>query len=329
MKAVRADRAGGPDVLRLVDLPEPEPGVGEIRVRLSHIGVNFADVMCRRGTHPGMRRPPIVPGCEGAGVVEACGLGVTRWRGGERVGVYSPFGGAYGEALVVPEDYALPLPDAMHDATAAAATHTALTAWMALHGASDTEEAPPRGARMLVTAAAGGLGGMLLQLGQAAGLTVLAGVGSAAKATLLCERGWANVFDYGARALDEALAEAFGPEAADLVIETVGGATHRQAQAAVAPLGRLVIAGCASGEPAVLDTAGLLARYARCTWLNLSVVFARRPDLVRRAWQRLLALHADGTWRARIARQLPLADVAEAHRLLESRQGTDAIVLRA
>ena len=327
MKAILVERTGGLDALRPVEQPWPRPGPGEIVVRLSHIGVNFADILCRRGTHPGMRQPPIVPGCEGAGIVDACGSSVTRWRVGDRVGVYSPFGGAYAEAIALPQDYAVGLPESMDMASAAAATHTALTAWMAIHGATDVEEAPARGGTMLVTAAAGGLGGMLLQLGAAAGLTVAAAVGSATKAELLLRRGWRHVYDYGAGPLDRAIASDFGTRGMDLVVETVGGAVHRQAQATLAPLGRYVIAGCASGEPAVLDERALLARCARCTWLNLSQVFAQRPDLVRHAWRHLVADHAQGAWQARVSRQFSLDDVAEAHRLMENRLGTDSFVL--
>ncbi len=151
MKVVLACAAGGPEVLSYIDQPMPEPGAGEVRVRVAAIGVNYADIMCRRAVHQSMRPPPIVPGCEAAGIIDACGAGVSRHRVGDRVGVYSPFGGAYAEAIVVPEDYALPLPEAMSFETAAAFTHAYLTA----HEALNASAPPPTGTTVLITAAAG------------------------------------------------------------------------------------------------------------------------------------------------------------------------------
>jgi NADPH:quinone reductase-like Zn-dependent oxidoreductase len=149
MKAMRAHMPGGPEVMGEVGLP-PEPQQGQLRVRLAAIGVNYADMMCRRAVHASMRPPPIVPGCESAGLVDACGPGVMRRRIGERVGVYSPFGVAYAESLVVPEHYALHLPEAMPYDEAAAFVHLSLTAHAALHGQGPV----PPGATLLVTAAA-------------------------------------------------------------------------------------------------------------------------------------------------------------------------------
>jgi NADPH2:quinone reductase len=323
MRAIVVDRPGGPEVLRQADIARPEPAGREVRVRLESIGVNYADVMCRLGVHQSMRQPPIVPGCEGAGIVEAVGLEVSRHRVGDRVGVYSPFGGAYAEALVVPEDYALPLPLGMGFDEAAAFTHLALTAQQALAGSGSLVP----GMTVLVTAAAGGLGGMLTQLAPAYGLRVIAGVGSPAKVRLLRERGLQVVIDYSRQDLTEqVLAETDGI-GVDIAIETVGGGVFDQAQASLAPLGRIVIAGAASGVTPRPDVGGLLARSARCSALNLSIVFARQPGRMHRAWDELVALYAAGTLRPRVSRRLPLAQAADAHRALEGRASVDKILL--
>lgn len=331
MKAILVPRSGGPDVLQWVDLPVPDPGPGEIRVRLAAIGVNFADVLCRRATHRSMRPPPIVPGCEAAGVVDACGAGVTRWRLGDRVGVYSPFGGAYAEAMVVPERYALPLPPAMSFDEAAAFTHVALTAHAALcpdapRGeivAHATNGAPT----LLVTAAAGGLGGLVLQLGAALGLRTIAAVGSPEKQALLRARGIVDVVDYGSASLLDAVRERTDGRGVDLVVETVGGAVFDDALRALAPLGRIVVAGAAGGALPSPDLAALLDRSATCTTLNLSVRYASAPDAIDASWATLTGLYGEGRLRPRIGRRLPLAQAAEAHRLLESRQTVDKLLL--
>ena len=322
MRAVLVERAGGPEVLRPVDLAVPEPGAGEVRVRIDRIGVNFADVLCRRATHRSMRPPPIVPGCEGAGLIDACGPGVTRWSVGDRVGFYSPFGGAYAEALVIPQQYALPLPDAMSFDQAAAFTHLALTAHAAL-----VRDPSPAGSTLLVTAAAGGLGGMVTQLGHALALTVIAAVGSDAKRTMLLARGLDPVIDYRAVRLDDAVLAATGGRGADRIVETVGGALFAQAQASLAPLGRIVIAGAASGTSPSVDVASLLDRSGGCTTLNLSVLYARAPEAMASAWTTLTGLFAEGRLLPRIGHRFPLAQAADAHRLIESRDSVDKILL--
>lgn len=323
MKAILARASGGPDVLAEVELPIPELGPGEVRVRTAAIGVNYADVMCRQAVHRSMRPPPIVLGCEAAGVVDAVGPGAGRHALGARVGVYSPFGGAYADWLVVPEDYALSIPAAMSFDDAAAFTHVYLTALAAL----TLVATPSPGARVLVTAAAGGLGGALLEVAQLLGLQPVAGVGSAAKRDLLLARGIATVVNYGAEPLDAAVLAATGGRGVDLAIETVGGELFAQAQRALAPLGRIVIAGAASGAEPVPDVAELLARSATCSTLNLSIVFAHRVDLAHALWARLLAWYATGACRPRIGRRFALGEAADAHRFLESRSSTDKILL--
>jgi NADPH:quinone reductase len=323
MKVVLARAAGGPEVLSFTDQPMPEPRDGEVRVRVAAIGVNYADVMCRQAVHQSMRPPPLVPGCEASGVVEACGPGVTRHRVGDRVGVYSPFGGAYAQWLVVPENYALPLPDTMSYETAAAFTHVYLTA----HEALNVSAPPQPKATVLVTAAAGGLGGAVLQLAAALGLRPIAAVGSPTKQRMLLERGVEMVIDYGTADLTEAALEATGGRGVDVVIETVGGVLFDQAQDALAPLGRIVIAGAASGHEPRPDVSALLARSATCATLNLSIVFAQRPDHIHRAWSRLLELYGKGLLTPRIGHRFELAKTADAHRLLESRGSTDKILL--
>lgn len=320
---VVARAAGGPEVIEVVRTPRPAPAAGEVRVRVGAIGVNFADVMCRQAVHRSMRPPPIVLGCEAAGVIDAVGPGVAAGRVGERVGVYSPFGGAYAESLVVPSAYALPLPPDMPVDVAAAFTHVYLTAWTALHLGGD----PVPGDSVLVTAAAGGLGGALLDVAVALGLRPVAAVGSPVKAARLRERGVGCVVDYADGGLARAVLLATDGRGVDVAVETVGGALCAEAQACLAPLGRLVIAGMAGGDAPVPDVPTLLARSAVCATLNLSVVFAHRPAAAHAAWNRIVGLWERGRLTPRIGHRFALADAAQAHRLLESRASTDKILL--
>jgi NADPH2:quinone reductase len=323
VKAVLVRRAGGPDVLELVEQPVPNPGHGEVRVRLHSIGVNYADVMCRKAIHRSMRPPPIVLGCEASGIIEACGTGTPERSVGERVGVYSPFGGAYAEALVVPESYALRLPDSMTFEEGAAFTHVYLTAYQALHGISPLQ----KGSSVLVTAAAGGLGGAVIQLASAAGARVIAAVGSASKRAELQARGIEHVIDYGSSDLTAETLRATSQRGVDLAIETVGGRIFQQAQQALAPLGRIVIAGMAGGGESQPDIPALLARSASCATLNLSVVYSQQPAHMRGVWAQLCSLYATGGLSPDIGNRFPLAQAADAHRLLESRANVGKILL--
>ena len=323
MKAILATRSGGPEVLTEVDAPEPMPGPSEVRVRIASIGVNYADVMCRKAIHRSMRPPPIVLGCEAAGVVDACGPKSSRLQPGERVGVYSPFGGAYAQALVVPEAYALPIPPQMSFETAAAFTHVYLTAYEALHLGGT----PAPGMTVLVTAAAGGLGGAIVDVATLLGLRVVAAVGSPAKRERLQQRGVGTVVDYAGHDLAAAVLEITGQRGVDIAIDTVGGAVFAQAQNCLTPLGRIVIAGAASGDEPRPDVDALLSRSAVFSTLNLSVVFAHRPEHMHEVWGRLIAWYGAGSLGPRIGHRFALSRAADAHRLLESRASTDKILL--
>lgn len=323
MKSIWVKRAGGPEVLEIIDSPLPVPGPGEVRVGVRAIGVNFADVMGRKAIHRSIRPPPFIIGCEASGVIDAVGPEVDSLRLNQRVGVYSPFGGAYAEALVIPQQYALPLPPGMSFDEAAGFTHVFLTAHQALNAVTPLQ----KGSTVLVTAAAGGLGGALLQLAHSAGADVIAAVGSETKRQLLTARGLNRVINYGDTDLATAVLDATDGRGVDLAVETVGGEVFQHAQRALAPLGRIVIAGMASGESKPPDIPTLLDRSASLTTLNLSVVFAQRPEHVRSVWSQLTTLYEAGALKVRIGRRFPLTQAAEAHRLLESRASTDKILL--
>jgi NADPH2:quinone reductase len=324
MAAVRAVKAGGPDVLIPVTAPVPVPSENQVLVRLYAIGVNYADVMCRRSVHPGMPGPPIVPGCEGSGVVMSCGKGVTTHKAGNRVGVYSPWGGTYAEWVVVPENYALPLPDAMSFEEAAAFTHVYLTAFHALR----TLGRATAGDWVVITAAAGGLGTALLQLCLHWEMRAIAGVGSSAKVQMLEQMGVAHFLNYSSQSLSSFVKKATDGRGADVIVETVGGHVFSEALESLAPLGTLVMAGIASGEEVKLDPLRLLSKSATFAALNLSVLFVHTPDLIRSSWTDLLAIYQTGTIRPVIGYRFALQDAAGAHRLMESRQSMGKILLQ-
>ena len=323
MKAIRVDSPGGTDRLRAVQAARPVPGPGQVLIRLRVSGVNFADILCRRGEHPGMSAPPLILGCEGSGTVEACGPDCQTYRGGERVVVYAPWGGTYAEWMAAPESYVLPLPKTMSFQEGAAFTHTFLTAYHTLFtlGRATQRE------WLLVTAAAGGVGMAVVQLAQAHALRIIGCVGSDAKKVVLGALGVEHQINYEESDLASQVTSITGGRGVNLALESVGGRVFDQALASLAPLGRLILFGIAGGNPPSVSPFQRLSKSAIWGALNLSVLFSHANHLIRDSWEALLDLHMREKIRANIHHTFPLHEAAGAHRLMESRGSTGKILL--
>lgn len=322
MRALEVPSFGPPEVLTPVDRPPPEPGTGEVAIAVSHAGVNFADVMTRRGDYHGNVAPPVVPGLEVAGTVLGVGTDVSTVRAGQQVVAFTGTGG-YAEVAVADEALTFAAPDGLDTAAAAGATVVATTAGFLV---DEVARVRP-GEAVLVHAAAGGVGTLLGQLARRRGASpVLGTVGSTDKA------GYARGFGF-----DEVLLRDGFPDAvrartdghgADVVFDSLGGDTRTQSLAALRPLGRLVVFGNASGEPERGPDSGVLRTTNRSV-LGFSLGSLRRTDpvRVRPVAEPMLADVADGVLRVDVARVLPLDQAVEAHRLLESRRSRGKLVL--
>lgn len=337
MKAVMLARHGGPEVLRVSDVPEPVPGAGQVRVRLEAIGINYAEVLSRKGLYGWAPRLPYTPGMEGTGTIDAIGPGVIGRAVGERVIVGAQFG-AYAEQIVVPATQALPaMPGYSTDENAAFAVNY-LTAWVAL-----VELARLRpDDRVLVTAAAGGVGTAAVQLATRFGCAVIAMAGSDEKLDRARTLGAVAGVNYRRPGFERALREAVGPEGVDVALELVGGDVHRAVWPVLAPFGRVVVAGFASldlqrwnplswwrtwrdlprADVQTLATGshGLLATH-------LGYLLPDAPRLTR-VWTELTAFAQAHGIRPVIAATFPFDEIAEAHRLLESRGSIGKVVVR-
>lgn len=338
MKAVVLERHGPPEVLRLHDVPEPSPAAGEVRVRLDAIGINFAEVLSRKGLYGWAPRLPYTPGMEGTGVIDALGAGVTERAIGERVIVGAQHG-AYAEQIVVPERQALPaIPGFTVEENAAFAVNY-LTAWVAL-----VELARLRpGDRVLVTAAAGGVGTAAVQLATHFGCAVIAMAGSDEKVARARALGAVAGVNYRRAGFERELREAAGRQGVDVVLELVGGDVHRSVWPVLAPFGRVVVAGFASlnlqrwnplswwrtwrdaprarVRSLATSSHGLLATH-------LGYLLPDAPRLTR-VWSELVAFTTAHRIRPVIGSTFPaLEAVAEAHRLLESRESIGKLVVR-
>lgn len=320
MRAIEVREPGGPEALVPAEVPTPEPGPGEVRLRVAAAGVNFIDVYHRTGAYP--LAVPFVPGMEAAGTVEALGEGVDGLAVGDRVAHgFAP--GAYAEQQVVAAERLVAVPEGVALETAAALMLQGLTAHYL--SASTFPLAP--GHVALVHAGAGGVGLLLTQLAVARGATVLATVSTAAKAELAQGAGAAEAIRYDEADVAEEVARLTEGRGVDVVYDSVGQATFEASLASLVPRGMLVLYGQSSGavppvDPQRLNQGGSLF----LTRPNLAHHIASREELVWRAGELFDAI-ASGDLDVRVGETHPLGDAAEAHRRLEARATTGKVLL--
>lgn len=320
MRAVRVHRSGGPEVLSFDTVDVPRPGQGEALVRHTAIGVNFIDVYQRQGLYP--LPLPFTGGNEGAGVVEAVGPGVTEVTVGDRV-AYCMAVGSYAGYRTIASQRLVRIPDSMPDDIAAAAMLKGLTAEYLVRR---TRPLGP-GDTILFHAAAGATGLIAVQWAASLGATVIGTVGSEAKAELARQHGCRHVINYRSEDFVARTRELTGGRGVDVVYDSVGNDTFPGSLDVLRPRGMFVSFGQSSGlvpafAPRVLSQKGSLFM----TRPNLANYVADRGEL-EEASSALFDVIAAGTVRVRIDRHLPLADAAEAHRALEARETSGAIVL--
>ena len=320
MRAIRIAKTGGPEVLDLVDAPLPEPGEGEVRVRHKAIGLNFIDTYQRTGLYP--IELPAVLGQEAAGVVEAVGQGVRSVRTGERV-AYTGVLGAYAEAAVVPADRVVRLPDAVSFDTAAASLLKGLTAEFLCRRLRPIAA----GETVLVHAAAGGVGSILVQWLTHMGVSVIAAVGTAQKAQRARDLGAAEALVYGATDIAARVRELTAGRGVSVAFDSVGATTVEGSLHSLARRGLLATYGNASGPPPAIAPLQLS---------RLGSLFVTRPTLgdyiaerdeLQAAADALWDVIAAGAVKIDIGQRFALSDVRQAHEALEGRRTTGSTVL--
>ncbi len=319
MRAVVLTRHGGPEVLRIRDVPKPEPKRGEVRVQVDCIGINFAEVLSRRGVYGWAPPLPYILGMEAAGIDEATG---------DRVVVGTKFG-TYAEFICVPADRVFPAPARFSLQECAAFPVNYLTAWIGLMEMARLRPADT----LLVTSAAGGVGTAAVQIGVKSGARVIGAAGPG-KQDIVRELG-ATAVDYTEPGWDERIGSV------DVVLENAGGAIYRAAVRRLAPMGRIVMAGASGAFP---HSRNLFARIAALRNMPRPSTF----EMVRRSYGvmnfhvgRLLESGAIAPrWRALaefveqhqicpvIAKELAFDDIADAHRMLEERRNIGKVVVR-
>jgi NADPH:quinone reductase-like Zn-dependent oxidoreductase len=319
--AVVFDRFGEPDVLKWQNSSAPVPGLGEVRLRHTAIGVNFIDLYFRTGYYP-LAELPATPGLEGAGVVVDVGPGVNGILVGDRVGYACPPPGAYSEFRAMKADLLVVLPDDVPDEIAAAGLLKGMTAEFLLHRVHVVEP----GTTMLVHAAAGGVGQLLCQWGRALGATVIGTVGSIEKARIARAHGCAYPIIYTEEDFVEKVQEITQGRGCDVVYDGVGRDTFLRSYDALAVRGHLVSYGQASGPIEPVDIAGFVGKSARVSRPNFGH-YTGMPAEVRTITDRLFDAIRRGTVTVEIGQRFALRDAADAHQALESRRTVGSTIL--
>ncbi len=322
MRAAPITSFGAPEVLGLVDLPEPAPGPGQVAIDVACAGVSYAEVLFRRGLVP--VELPFVPGIEVAGRVRSVGEGVAGLRPGALVaGLTIVDGGGYGEVAVADASLVAPITDAFDLARAAATPANTTTACLVFRAVARLT----RGESVLVHGAAGGVGSQLGQVARALGAGLVVGtVGSPEKVEFAKQLGYDAVLVRPG--FEQAVRELTDGRGVDVVVDPVGGELRRRSLEALAPLGRLVVIGNASGDDDVAQSLNELWLAGRAILgFNLRDLAVTDPGVVHEALVEALALvswdavHVETT-------ELPLEEAAAAHRLLESGRTVGKLVLR-
>ena len=327
MKAIRIHEVGGPEMLRLEEVPDPRPEAGQVLIRVAHAGLNFADTLIRRGRYAMQPAFPYVPGLEVSGTVAAVGAGVDaqRFPVGLRVAALTLGGGGYAELAIAKAGHTIPLPDRLGFDVGAAFPFQAFSVYHALTTAGRL--AP--GDTVVIHAAAGGVGTLAVQLAKLLGAgCVIATAGGPEKLRLARELGADEAIDYLRENFPARINEITESRGADLILESVGGQTLERSFECLAVLGRVVTFGNASGAQADLNSLWnrIRTRSQALIGFNFSAAL-HRPDLRDSSFATLIDYLADGRLRVVIRHCYALSEVATAHAALENRRTVGKILL--
>ncbi len=320
MKAVFVEQPGGVEQLRYADLPTPQPGPGQALVKIVASGVNFIDIYFRTGLYKA--EPPVVLGMEGAGTVESVADGVTQVKPGDRV-AYAMSRGSHAEYAVVPAWQLIPVPDNLDLKSAAAAMLQGMTAHYLSHSTFPLKS----GNTCLISAAAGGVGLLLLQMAKRLGATTIGMVGSEAKAEVAKQAGADHIILYTQQEFVPEVKKITNGRGVDVVYDSVGASTFLPSLDCLRPRGMMITYGNASGPvpeipPLLLNQKGSLF----LTRPTLAHYAGTREELEWRAGD-VLGWIQDGSLKLRIDKTYKMSDVAQAQRDLESRKTMGKLVL--
>ncbi len=313
MYAIVAREPGGADVLEWTEVPDPEPGPGEVLIDVAASAVNRADLLQRQGFYPPPPGAPNIIGLECSGTIAALGPDVTGWQVGDEVCALLG-GGGYGQKVAVPAAQVLPLPEGVDVVTAAALPEVACTVWSNVV----THAGLKAGEVLLVHGGAGGIGTHAIQVGKALGATVAVTAGTAEKLAKCADLGADITINYR----DQDFVEVLGKRGADVILDNMGASYLDRNLQALAADGRLMVIGFQGGRKAELDLSKLMPKRASITSLGLRARPLEGPQgkgaVVTAVREGLWPLIAKGQVKPIVHSTMPMANAADAHRALES-----------
>lgn len=321
MKAVVADPTGGPENLQLMDLPAPEPGEGEVLIKLEAIGINFIDVYFREGLYKAPERP-VKLGNEGSGIVEAVGKG-AQFRPGQRV-AYAMARGSYAEYAAVPAKFVVEVPESVSLDDAAAVMLQGMTAHYLTHSTFKLQ----KGQTCLVHAAAGGAGLLIVQMAKIAGATVIGTCSTEEKAQLAREHGADHMILYTEQDFLEKVKRITAGKGVAVVYDSVGKTTFNKSLDCLSARGMMASFGQSSGPVGQIDPL-LLSQKGSLFLTRPSLAnYISDPEELRWRTSDIFKWLADGRLRLRIHKKYKLADAGQAQRDLEGRKTTGKLLLK-
>jgi NADPH:quinone reductase len=321
VKAVQFEKIGGPEVLKLVDVPTPDVRPGMVLIRNHAAGLNFADNFFIRNEYAIKPRLPDIPGMEGSGVVEAVGEGVQGVKPGMRVAAISQK--TYAEYILASAKFVFPIPDNISFAQGAAFPIQTLTAWHMLH----TVEKVKPGQTVVVHSAAGGVGIVAVQIAKAAGARVIGTVSNDNKAALVRQYGGDEVINYETQDFSAEVMRITNKRGAEIILDAVGKPTFEKGVKCLAPLGHLIIYGRGGGLPDPFNVFRLMEKSTKISGFVLPVVYG--TDLMSAGVEASFNLMREGKLKMVVGKTYPLAQAADALRFLASRGSTGKLVLEA
>ena len=323
MQAITIREPGGPEVLEWTEVPDPQPAHGEVLVDVAASAVNRADLMQREGRYPPPPGAPPYPGLECAGRIAALGDGVTGWEIGTEVCALLS-GGGYAERVAVPAGQLLPVPPGLSLREVAALPEVACTVWSNVGQLAHLRE----GEAFLVHGGASGIGTHAIQVAKRLGARVLCTAGSATKRERCLELGADAAIDYREEDFVARVGEETGGRGVDVILDNMGAAYLARNVDALAPNGRLVVIGMQGGSRTELDLGRLMRKRASVSATTLRARPAgEKAAIVAAVRERVWPWIADGTVRPVIDRVLPMAEAAEAHRVVEAGEHVGKVVL--
>ena len=323
MLAITIPEPGAADALVVAEVPDPQPGAGEVRVRVAAAGVNRADVMQRMGRYPPPPGAPAYPGLEVSGIIDALGPQVSGWAIGDEVCALLS-GGGYAQLVCVPAGQLLPVPEGISLRDAAALPEVACTVWSNVFLTANLQPAET----ILIHGGSSGIGTMAIQLAVALGARVAVTAGSAAKLEVCRELGAEIAINYRDQDFVAELAAATAGQGADVILDNMGAKYLARNVTALADGGRLVVIGLQGGARGELDLAALLTKRAAVIATSLRArPPAEKATIVAAVREHVWPLVAAGAVRPVIHERFALADAAAAHRALEASQHIGKLLL--